>query len=790
MVNLSAEGGKMKVRYRVFVEGIVQGVGFRPFVHQLARAGDLKGYVTNTAQGVEMEVEGEEDRLEVFFRTLLESPPPLARITALKKISVPLKEDGKGFVIRESSVQGERSALITPDTATCPDCLRELRDPLDRRYRYPFINCTYCGPRYTIIRDIPYDRPHTTMASFIMCRECAAEYHSPEDRRFHAQPNACPKCGPRVYLHDREGRPLNSSEPIRDAARLLHEGRILAVKGLGGFHLAVDAVQEEAVRRLRALKHREEKPLALMARDVEAVTAFAWVDEEDRDILESPERPIVLLRKKEPNPIAPSVAPTNRYFGVMLPYTPLHHLLMDYGFIALVMTSGNLSEEPICRENDEAFRRLQGIADFYLIHDREIYLRCDDSIVQKVGREMRVLRRSRGFVPVPIFLKEPLLPILACGAELKNTVCLTKGDRAFLSQHIGDLETMETLEFFQQTIEHLKRILEIEPQIVAYDLHPDYLSTRFALERKGVRLIGVQHHFAHMVSGMAEHGLKEKVIGLSLDGTGYGLDGQIWGGEVLVGDLSSFERKGHLEYLPLPGGTKAIREPWRMAISYLYKAYGDDFYRLDLPVINRRPKGQREILGRMIRRRINSPLTSSCGRLFDGVAALIGLREVVAFEGQAAMELEMIQDPAETSFYPNEVSSEEGRYLIRPAPIIRAVVEDLRRGISPARISRRFHLTLMEVFTRICLILREESGIEKVVLSGGVFQNRTFLAGMEERLKQEGFQVYSQVRVPTNDGGIALGQAVAAHYVHQRLMEEKGGGLSSPAAFPAFEGRP
>lgn len=756
----------MKVRYRIFVEGIVQGVGFRPLVYQLAQAGNLSGFVTNTTQGVEIEVEGEEDATETFLKALTESPPPLARITSWKKVPLPVQGGECGFFIKESISREERSALISPDTATCPDCLSELWDPQNRRYRYPFINCTHCGPRYTIIKDIPYDRPKTTMAPFIMCEECAAEYHSPVDRRFHAQPNACPKCGPRVALHDGQGRPFSVVDSIGTAARLLKEGRILAVKGLGGFHLAVDALQEEAVQRLRQRKHREEKPLALMAKDPEAVAAFAWVDNEEREILESRERPIVLLKKKEPNAIAPSVAPANRYFGVMLPYTPLHHLLLDHGFVALVMTSGNLSEEPICRENDEAFHRLKGIADFFLVHDREIYLRSDDSIVQPVGGKLRLLRRSRGFVPVPIFLKEPLAPILACGAELKNTICLTKGNRAFLSQHIGDLENLETLEFFQLTVRHLKRILEIEPEIVAYDLHPDYLSTCFAWEQQGVRLIGVQHHFAHMVSGMAEHGLEERVIGLSLDGSGYGMDGRIWGGEALVGDRSSFERVGHFEYLPLPGGAKAVREPWRMAVSYLYQAYGEDFRRLPLPFFTQRSEEQLEVLIQMIRRGINSPLTSSCGRLFDGVAALLGLRQTVVFEGQAAMELEMIQDPGAHTPYPYEISENEGTFLIRPSPIIRAVVEDIRKGTSPAAISRRFHLTLVEVFCRVCRLVREEKGIEKVVLSGGVFQNRTLLAELEERLKQEGFQVFSQALVPSNDGGISLGQAVAAHYIH------------------------
>jgi hydrogenase maturation protein HypF len=754
----------MKIRYHVSIQGIVQGVGFRPFVYQQAEAGNLTGQVTNTSQGVELEIEGEEEAVEKFLQTLRHNPPPLARITGLQADLRPLAHDTQ-FNILQSIIQENRSALISPDIATCKDCLRELKDPADRRFQYPFINCTNCGPRYTIIRDIPYDRPKTTMAAFTMCAECSEEYHSPVSRRFHAQPNACPKCGPQLFLHNEQGVLRDVPDPILETVRLLKQGRIAAIKGLGGFHLAVDAGNEEAVRRLRARKHREEKPLALMSRDLNSLSSYALPGDAEKEILESKERPIVLLPKKFPNFIAPSVAPGNQYFGVMLPYTPLHHLLLDQDFSDLVMTSGNLSEEPICLDNQEAFRRLQGIADFFLVHNREIYLRSDDSIVQKITGRLRQLRRSRGFVPIPIFLQEPVSPILACGAELKNTICLTKGNRAFLSQHIGDLENLETLDFFKLTINHLKQILQIEPKIIAHDLHPDYLSTRYALEQPGIRSIGIQHHFAHMVGCMAEHGLWEKVIGLSLDGTGYGLDGRIWGGEILVGDLSSFERRGHFAYLPMPGGTRAIKEPWRMAVSYLYQTYGDQLWDQPLPFLKRLERSKVETLLQMIRQGINSPLTSSCGRLFDGVAALIGLRETVAFEGQAAMELEMIQGMETTTSYPWEILKEKGIHLIQPQPIIRGIVEDVQRGSSTALISQRFHLSLIEILSRVTREIRSETGIENVVLGGGVFQNRTLLTGMEERLQKEGFQVYSKALVPSNDGGIALGQAVAAHYI-------------------------
>jgi hydrogenase maturation protein HypF len=769
---MTREGVRMKSRYQVAIQGIVQGVGFRPFIYQQAVARRLTGYVTNTSHGVALEVEGEETILDDFLRAIRREAPPLSRITSLEFQPLPPRGDSE-FTILKSRAQETRSALISPDVAVCPDCLRELRDPRDRRYRYPFINCTNCGPRYTIIKDIPYDRAQTTMADFSLCPECSAEYHDPLNRRFHAQPNACWTCGPRTALLDGTGRPIDCKDPIAEAARLLREGWVVAIKGLGGFHLAVEAVQEEAVRRLRRRKHREEKPLALMCPDLDRVREFARIEAEEEAVLVSRERPIVLLQKKEPSLIAPAVAPGNQYYGVMLPYTPLHYLLLDHGSPALVMTSGNLSEEPICIDNEEALRRLKGIADYFLVHNRAIHLRSDDSIVQQVSGSLRQLRRSRGFVPVPVFLAEPQAPVLACGAELKNTVCLTKGNRAFISQHVGDLENLETLHFFKQTIDHLKQILQIEPEVIAYDLHPDYLSTRYALAQEGVKLIGVQHHFAHLVGCLAEHGLNEQVIGLMLDGSGYGLDGRIWGGEVLVGDCGSFERCGHFAYLPLPGGTKAIKEPWRMAVSYLYQAYGEEFRDLFLPLLKRIDRAKIDILVRMIQKGINSPLTSSCGRLFDGVAALIGLRDTVAFEGQAAMELEMVQSRESEAPYDVEVLKSPEAIQILPQPIIRGVVEDVRQGASKEQISRRFHRTLVEVLTQVCRLLRADRGLGKVALGGGVFQNRTLLTEMEARLRAEGFQVFSKSLVPSNDGGISLGQAVAAHYMRRQIKSRR-----------------
>ncbi|MFH2046924.1 MAG: carbamoyltransferase HypF [Pseudomonadota bacterium] len=762
----------MRARYHITIQGIVQGVGFRPFVYLQAREKDITGYVNNSSLGVEIEIEGEKTDLRNFIQIVRDIPPPTSRITDIQIDSIPLSFD-KDFSISKSIASGEKSALISSDIATCQDCLKELRDPLDRRFAYPFINCTNCGPRYTIINDIPYDRHNTSMAPFKMCPNCYEEYHNPLSRRFHAQPNACAVCGPQVFLYDNQENLIKDISPVTEAARLLKKGMIVAIKGIGGFHLAVDAFSEKAVKRLRFVKHRQEKPFALMFRDLSALAQNARVSDAEKEALLSKEHPIVLLEKIIPNNIALSVAPGNRYFGAMLPYTPLHHLLFDFGFEALVMTSGNLSNEPICIDNKESFDKLCRVADYFLVHNRDISVRSDDSIVTHVSGSIRQIRRSRGFVPVPIFLKESLSPILACGGLLKNTICLIKDNRAFLSQHIGNLENPEAINSFESAITHLKEILQVNPQIIAYDLHPDYPGTRYALKQKQLRLIGVQHHFAHMVGCMAEHGLNEKVIGIILDGSGYGLDGRIWGGEVLVGNLSSFERKSHFEYLPLPGGNLAIKEPWRMAVSYLYQAYGENLLELPLQFIKKLEPNKIDILLKMIRQKVNSPLTSSCGRLFDGVAALIGLRDVIDFEGQAAMDLEMIQGCEKSSCYPIETINNNGIYLIRHQPIIKGIVEDIKKGKTGAQISRRFHLTLIEIFTRICCKVRAESALEKVVLSGGVFQNRTILTGLEEQLKQRGFKVYSNALIPTNDGGLSLGQAVAAHYINLQSGDNK-----------------
>jgi hydrogenase maturation protein HypF len=764
-VEAGQEIAEKSVRARI--KGIVQGVGFRPFIYNLARAYALKGFVSNTSEGVFLEVEGPAEAVDAFHRAIPTRKPPLAHIRSIEVWEQEPKWYSD-FTIQESEVREHRSTLISPDVCVCEDCLRELFDPNDRRFRYPFINCTNCGPRYTIIMDIPYDRPLTAMKHFKMCPSCDREYHDPNDRRFHAQPNACWDCGPLVRIWDRTRKEIRTEDPVLEAQRLLKKGKILAIKGLGGFHLAVDATNSEAVARLRHRKHREEKPLAVMCRTVERAGRFARVTEAEEVLLTSIERPIVLLEKR-PNPyIAEEVSPRNRNYGVMLPYTPLHYLLLqDDALLALVMTSGNISEEPIAIDNDEAFVRLEAIADYFLNHDRDIYLRSDDSIVRVVGGKTRQFRRSRGYVPVPVFVKEPLEAILACGAEWKDTICVTRQDQAFLSQHIGDLENLETLKFFEMTIAHLKRILEIEPKIIAYDLHPNYLSTQYALQQTGMIQVGVQHHHAHIVSAMAEHGLAGTVIGIGLDGTGYGTDGHIWGGEVLAAEAHAFERVGHFSYLPLPGGAAAIKKPWRMALSGLFDAFGDDFPDLGLPFLREIPREKFDTLIQMIKRRVNTPLTSSCGRLFDSVAAIAGVRNYVAYEGQAAVELEAAAAEDWECAYPFEIRETGGIAQFPTAPIIRGVVKDVQAGRSIGLISAAFHNTLAALFAEVCRRVRKSRNLHRVVLSGGCFQNSRLLVQLTQTLQADGFEVFSQAAVPTNDGGIALGQAVAADAMYK-----------------------
>jgi hydrogenase maturation protein HypF len=759
------------VRHRLLVDGIVQGVGFRPFVYNLAGSEGLTGFVTNTSEGVVIEIQGARDTLDRFALRLEREVPPLAEIVAVTSEEVkPVAEDA-GFEIRASVDAPGTRTLIPFDVATCVDCLAEVRDTTDRRHHYPFTNCTNCGPRWTIIGRIPYDRPHTSMAPFTMCPACQAEYDDPGDRRFHAQPNACPVCGPRVWLQDEGGMVPGRTDPLEAAAGLLAVGRILAIKGLGGFHLAVRADNEKAVLRLRRRKNREAKPLAVMAADLGVARQVGLAGEGDEALLTSPRAPIVLLEKNpEGQLIAPAVAPGHRRLGVMLPYTPLDHLLLDKlrarDVSTLVMTSGNASDEPICLGNEEALDKLGGIADSFLLHDRDIVRRADDSVVQDLNGEQLLFRRSRGYAPVPIHLKgfaSTGPDILAVGPELKNTVCLLKEDRAFLSPHIGDLENLKAYEFFTATVATLQNVLECEPRVIAHDLHPGYFSTRWAKDQAGrdVSLEPVQHHHAHMAAVMAEHGLTDPGIGLIMDGTGYGTDGTIWGGEILAGDLTDFQRIGHLEPVALPGGDAAIRAPWRTAVSYLRHAYGDGLP--EMPWMNGLPV---DAVVEILDKGVNAPVTSSCGRLFDAVAALTGRWPEARYEAQAAIEMMALTRASEAAKavpfeHGLEIAGQEG-FSIPVAPIVRGVVEALQGGAGPDEISARFHRTLCDLFLAAAREASRQTGLKAIVLAGGVFQNEILLAESVRILGDEGFAVHRPVLVPANDGAVSLGQAAVA----------------------------
>jgi hydrogenase maturation protein HypF len=750
-------------RKAIDVAGIVQGVGFRPYVYRLANECGLTGLIANTPAGVSIEVQGEVEAVDRFLERLSKEIPPLAKITGIVPRDAELQRETT-FRIKASSLRAAAKALISPDVSVCEDCLREMLNPRDRRFGYPFINCTNCGPRFTIINDIPYDRARTSMAKFKMCAACQAEYENPASRRFHAQTNACWDCGPQVALLGADGARMDVAEPIREVARLLQQGSVVAIKGLGGFHLACDAQNEAAVGKLRERKRRVEKPFAIMVRRVEDAARLCVADELSKKMMSSFERPIVLLPRRAEVSYVPGVAPGNRYWGVFLPYTPLHHLLFQSGkFEALVMTSGNLSEEPIAIDNEEAIRRLNRIADAFLVHDREIVRRCDDSVVRVAAGQPQKLRRSRGFVPVPVQLEKETQAVLAVGGELKNTVCVVRGSEAFFSQHIGDLENLESYRFFEEAVQHLQRILETEPKVIAHDLHPDYFSTKWAQERTGVELVGVQHHHAHVAACMAENHLDGKVIGIALDGTGYGTDGAIWGGEALVADYAGFERAGHFEYVPLPGGAAAIQEPWRMAVSYLAKHYGKEVEKLGLPFLAEIDSRKLSVVLQMIEREINSPRTSSCGRLFDAVAALVGLRGTVNFEAQAAIELEMAaRDSVSEAAYPLDLELRGATWEIGTKPLFDWLVKDIRQQTSVGDISRKFHNGLALVFVDVAERIRDRTELNRVCLSGGCFLNALLLETMIAEMKERSFEVFFHTEVPAGDGGISLGQAVIA----------------------------
>ncbi len=771
-----------RIRQRLHVTGVVQGVGFRPFVYGLAQAHGLAGFVGNNSGGVFIEVEGPAPALDAFQSDLLRRKPPLAHIETVTVAALtPRNESGFRIVESVALLSGTEPAantLISPDICLCADCRRELFDPHDRRYRYPFINCTNCGPRFTIIKDIPYDRPLTTMAGFEMCPACRAEYHDPLNRRFHAQPNACPECGPRVWLElgDRQAEIaaaiLDLQSPIEQARKLLDLGHIVAVKGIGGFHLACDAASDKVVQLLRERKGRVDKPFAIMAADLEAARALAEINEAEAQLLTSKERPIVLLRRKPQAALSALIAPGNPYVGVMLPYTPLHELLLE-GRGPLVMTSANYSDEPIVKDNAEARERLAPLADAFLMHNRDIHVHCDDSVMRVLDLQSQIsspsrgesgdhlpLRRSRGYAPFPVKLPFPVPPTLAVGGELKATFCLARDDDAFMSQHIGDLENLETLYAFERAVGHFQAIFRCEPEIIVSDLHPRYLSARWAHEHAGGRRhVRVQHHHAHLASVMAENGyVAGRVIGFSFDGTGYGTDGAIWGGEVLLADYAGFDRALHLAYVPLPGGDAAVKRPYRAALAHLHAAglSWDD----DLPPVAACPPAERHVLAHQLRTGLNAAPTSSLGRLFDAVAALCGVRQTVTYEAQAAIEMEALAADEKTDVADGAYQFEIRATAFDAAPVIRAIVADWRAGVGAPVIAARFHNAVSALILTLSRRLREQHGLNTVALSGGVFQNVTLLARTAQRLRADGFEVLVHRLVPPNDGGLALGQAV------------------------------
>ncbi|UCE28116.1 MAG: carbamoyltransferase HypF [Candidatus Coatesbacteria bacterium] len=747
------------IRVSARVRGVVQGVGFRPFVYRLAVSRGLIGFVHNDGRGVVLEFEGPHDSVVAALKALETEAPPAARVEAIEWVEV-TATGGRTFEIADSADEARVETLVSPDIAICEDCLREMADPGDRRHRYPFINCTNCGPRFTIITGVPYDRPRTTMAGFAMCPDCAAEYGDPADRRFHAQPVACPVCGPRVELRGPGGESVPCEDPVSEVRLLLKAGSMVAVKGLGGYHMACDARNSNAVQVLRDRKTREDKPFALMAADIETVERFCEISGEERELLLSPKRPIVLFRKKG-DELPEAIAPNNRYLGFMLPYSPLHRLLFGGGLDVLVMTSGNRADEPIAYWDEDAYEQLAGIADYFLTHDRPIYRRVDDSVTRVFRGGEMLIRRSRGCVPTPVPLpKEYGENALGCGAEVKNTFCVTKGDRAFVSHHIGDLINPAAVAAFEEGVEHFKELFDAEPTVVAYDMHPDYFATQYAEKLTGVSKVPVQHHHAHIAAVLGEHGFEGPVIGVAWDGAGYGPDGTVWGGEILLAERSSYERLGRFRRVPLAGGDAAVREPWRAALGYLTETFGFQSGTFDsiLPGIS----GEiREAVVAMLDKRFNVVESSSAGRLFDCVASLLGFSGGVNYEGQAAVELEQRADPRETRHYPFTVTDGEP-FEIDWRPAVAAVAEDIRAGTDRTVISARFHNTAARMVAAAAERAREITGLSSVALSGGVFQNITLLDRTLPLLERARFDVLLHKYLPPNDGCISYGQVVAA----------------------------
>ena len=742
-------------RVHLRIHGIVQGVGFRPFIHKLVGSYGLTGYIKNTSSGVELELEGERTELERFVHDVPERAPKLAVIESVEAEYSTALKDFEGFEIRSSKQEAHRNTLISPDICICDDCLRELFDPNDRRYRYPFINCTNCGPRFTIIKDVPYDRVKTSMGSFPMCPDCDREYHDIENRRYHAQPDCCPDCGPHVFFLNADGREL-PGDAIETAREYLKAGKIIAVKGLGGMHLACGCGDPAVALELRRRKQRDEKPFAVMCRDAEAAKRICFVSTEEERILTGFRRPIVLLKKRSRDELAH--ISENGYVGVMLPYTPLHYLLFGRDTDMLIMTSANLSDTPIIFRNGEALEKLRGIADGFLLHDRDIQTRCDDSLCWVLDGKEYPSRRSRGYVPFPVKVEESRTRILACGAEQKASFCLSKEDYIFSSQHIGDLKNLETLENYEQQIAHFQRLFDISPRAVACDLHPDYMSTAYAQERSAsekIPLIYVQHHHAHMAACMADNSLTGEAIGLIWDGTGLGTDGTIWGAECLTGGYAGFERLGSMRPIPLIGGDRAVKESFRAAYALLSEA-GCGVSGIE----------NADMLGRILVSGLNCPLSSGMGRLFDGVAAILGIKTRCSYEGQGAVLLEAAAEPCE-GLYGYELSGQPLRFDWRP--VIRGIVQDMGAGLSAGVIAAKFMNTLIDMAAAQCRYAREKTGLERVVLSGGSFQNMYIMHRLPQRLRDEGFEVYHHSRVSTNDEGLSLGQIMIA----QAALEKK-----------------
>ena len=785
MRNLNTEHKQQRVE--ILVQGTVQGVGFRPFIYNLASRLAIAGTVMNSSTGVVITATAPGDTLQVFIQAIMEQAPPLARIISLDSRFLPLAEadsdsdDTAIFSILPSTTGSSTNTAIPPDIALCRDCLNELLDPGDRRFHYPFINCTNCGPRFTIVETIPYDRPKTSMKVFPMCSACTAEYHDPGNRRFHAQPNACPDCGPNISLHNTSGLPLQTDSVPAAAAKSLKDGLILAIRGLGGFHLSVNACSAPAVSLLRERKGRPDKPLAIMVADLTAAHKICYLDAAAKELLTAPEQPIVLLKKRKATSLADNLAPGIDTIGVMLPYTPLHHLLFQQSDCpeALVMTSGNSSGSPICTANDEALSRLKGIADLFLLHNREIVTRVDDSVVKIIAHQPVILRRARGFAPAPIQIPWRLPNILACGPGLKNTFGLGRDHSVLISQHIGDLDNLASYEFYQEAIEHCQKVFQLEPEMIACDLHPDYMSSRYAVKTK-LPLYRIQHHHAHAVAVMAEHGIDEPVLAVILDGTGLGDDETIWGGEILQAELTTYKRLAHLDQLHLPGGDAAASEPWRMGLSALFHTFGAEGIALDrLPAaLRQEDHGKLQVIASMLRSGFNSPLTSSCGRLFDAIASLLGVRQRISFEGQAAMELETLAKRARTSSWakailPNShtnlsalLTEKNGKLEISSAEFVKTIMDGMKRGEARSALALQFHTMLIHGITRLIDILSLQTGIQKVVLSGGCMQNSLLLEGLFHTISTLHLNVYTGKSLPLNDGAIAFGQTIIGGLRH------------------------